>query len=111
MIWRPNLPRTITPRSWCACRGWRSVTSVPCRSRASALLRCRLSYALYRQMGTTDLSVDSPAEYVQLAVRLGTDTNYRAEVRQRIADRCGVLFTDIQAVRELEQFLHLAAGR
>jgi predicted O-linked N-acetylglucosamine transferase (SPINDLY family) len=40
---------------------------------------------------------------VEIAVRLGADADYRADVSERIAATSGVLFECPEAVRELEQ--------
>jgi len=66
------------------------------------LLRGRLTYAMYRQMGYGDLIADSPADYVQRALSLGTDESQRQRTSRAVLDACGVLFQDRQIVRELE---------
>lgn len=69
------------------------------------LLRNRITQALYRKARYTDLVVGSEAEYVEQAVRLGTDAAYRHSVRERISASCGVLYEDDAEVRDLEAFL------
>jgi protein O-GlcNAc transferase len=69
----------------------------------SPFLRGRLTYALYRQMGLLDLVAHTPEEYVQQAVRLGTEEGYQATMRQRILETCGVLYEDVAVARELEE--------
>lgn len=76
----------------------------------TSLLRCRLSHAMYRQIGWTELVATSPADYVQKVVRLGTDADYRNEVRRQIHERSGLLFDDRQAVRDLEDFFRQAVA-
>jgi len=70
----------------------------------------RFSLACYRKMGVTDLVADTPERYVDLAVRLGTDRDYRAEVVGRIAAASPALFEDDSTVREHERFFARAAG-
>jgi hypothetical protein len=60
--------------------------------------------ACYRRMGLTDLIAESSDEYVQLAVRVGTDRNFRRFVTSRIAERSDVLFDDQAAVDEHVRF-------
>src|SRR5262249_60044681 len=77
----------------------------------SQLLRGRLTHALYRQMGVPDLVAADAADYVRRAVRLGTEPDYRDQLRRRIAEASGVLFEDVAIVREVEGALRAAAGR
>jgi len=77
----------------------------------SEFLRARLTYAMYRQMGLTDLVVSSAEEYIAKAVQLGCDRDYRQHIRQQILDRAGVLFQDDEAVRAVERFLEQAVQR
>jgi predicted O-linked N-acetylglucosamine transferase (SPINDLY family) len=71
----------------------------------------RLTYAMCRQMGVLDLVAADAADYVRLAVRLGTEPDYRAEMRRRITEASSVLFADVPVVREVEGFLRSAVGR
>jgi predicted O-linked N-acetylglucosamine transferase (SPINDLY family) len=68
------------------------------------LLRTRITSALYAKAGYMELVVSSADEYVEKAVRLGTDTIYRRAVSGRIRETCGVLYEDEAEVRDLEQF-------
>ena len=74
-------------------------------------LHSRITLALYRKMEMTDCVVDSPAAYIDLAVRLATDGGLRHNMRERIAATSGRLFEDLEEVRELERFLERAATR
>ena len=67
------------------------------------LLVGRFTQAFYRKMGVEDLIVHSPAEYVSKAVQVATDREYRKYVTERIAEASGVLFNDLEAVREHER--------
>jgi predicted O-linked N-acetylglucosamine transferase (SPINDLY family) len=67
-------------------------------------MRGRVTFACYKQMGVMDCVATSEAEYVKLAIRLGTDRTFRKEVREAILSRNRVLFEDIEVVRELESF-------
>jgi predicted O-linked N-acetylglucosamine transferase (SPINDLY family) len=77
---------------------------VPIVTWPSAFLRGRITLALFKKIGVLDGVVDTAEEYVERAVRLGTEPEYRAEVRARILASCGALYEDTAAVRELEQF-------
>lgn len=67
-------------------------------------LRGRVTYACYRRMGVTDCVVDTPEAYAELAVRLGTEPDFRDAVRARILGASAALYEDSTAVRELEGF-------
>jgi predicted O-linked N-acetylglucosamine transferase (SPINDLY family) len=72
-------------------------------------LRGRFTAGCYRKMQFENFVARSPQEYVDLAVRLGTDAVLNAAVRAVIAARSGLLFEDIAAVRELERFFQQVA--
>jgi protein O-GlcNAc transferase len=67
-------------------------------------LRGRITFALYDQMQMLDCVVHSSQEYVELALRLGTDADFRARMRKKILAANGVLYQNSEGVRELEQF-------
>jgi predicted O-linked N-acetylglucosamine transferase (SPINDLY family) len=68
-------------------------------------LRDRITSACYRQMGLSDQIARSGSDYVQQALRLGTDPAWRDQVRRAILARKHLLFEDAEAVRQLERFL------
>ncbi len=70
----------------------------------SKFLRARISNAMYQQMKMTDLVVETPQQYVDLAVRLGTDKTYRQQMSTKLLDNCGVLFEDQRAISEFTMF-------
>ncbi len=75
-------------------------------------LRSRITYALYRWMGIDDCIATDAADYVEKAVRLATDAEWRAQVRARILAEHHKLYENPAGVRELEAFLIQAvAGR
>ncbi len=81
---------------------------VPIVTLPSAFLRGRITYALYKQMDVLDCVVANSEEYVDRAVQLGTDEDFRAGVRNKIAAARDVLFENTAGVRELEEFLRQA---
>jgi predicted O-linked N-acetylglucosamine transferase (SPINDLY family) len=74
-------------------------------------LRGRITAACYQQMGVLDCIAGSEDEYVQIALRLGMDRDWRARVRAAILSRKHLLYEDAAAVRQLEQFLRDAFVR
>src|SRR5439155_21091410 len=64
----------------------------------SQLLRGRITLAQYAAMGMDDFVVSTPRQYVNLAVRLGSDADYRRSVRQRIDATSPVLYGNTPGV-------------
>ncbi len=56
----------------------------------------------YRKMGVMDCVASTGQEYIDIAVRLGTDAEYRAKIEERIRATSHRLFDNMEAVRELE---------
>jgi protein O-GlcNAc transferase len=83
---------------------------VPIVTWPGRLLAGRMVYACYELMGVTDCVAKDKDDYVRLAVRLGTDREFAAAVRARIASAADVLFEDESVVRELERFFRDAVG-
>ena len=74
-------------------------------------MRGRGTYAFYRKMGVLDCVADTPQEYVQIAVRLGTELVWREHVKSKILAANHVLFGNVECVRELEQFFVAAVEK
>ncbi len=77
----------------------------------SPFMRGRMTYALYRKMGILDCVAETPGEYAEIALRLGTDPPWRESIKKRILASSHLLFEDLSAVRELEDFLTGAVAR
>jgi predicted O-linked N-acetylglucosamine transferase (SPINDLY family) len=77
----------------------------------SPFMRGRMTYALYRKMGILDCIAETPGEYAEIALRLGTDLPWRESIKKRILASGHLLFEDLSAVRELEDFLTGAVAR
>ncbi|HYV39320.1 MAG TPA: tetratricopeptide repeat protein [Gemmataceae bacterium] len=73
-------------------------------------LRGRITYSLYRQMGVLDCVANEPEEYVKIALRLGTDADYREAMRRRITDANHLIYENSEGIRELEVFLQKAVS-
>ena len=57
----------------------------------------------YRRMGIAGFVAEDAAEYVRMAVALGTDADYRQAAGREINAASGVLFEDAQAARDYER--------
>jgi len=71
----------------------------------TGLLRGRMTYGMYQQMGVLDCVADTPERYVELAVELGGDPARREAIRQRILERAATLYGNLDAVTEFADFL------
>ncbi|HWG43727.1 MAG TPA: tetratricopeptide repeat protein [Gemmataceae bacterium] len=67
-------------------------------------MRGRVTYACYQRMGVLDCVAADAEDYVRIAVRLGSDPAWRADVRARILAAKDVLFENRGLIDELEQF-------
>ena len=65
--------------------------------------RGRYTLGCYRKMGIDDWIAGDSEQYVDLAVRVGTDHRLRVEEERRIGEASNVLFEDLHAVHEYEQ--------
>jgi predicted O-linked N-acetylglucosamine transferase (SPINDLY family) len=72
-------------------------------------MRSRIALALYRKMNLLDCVADSPRQYIDLAVRLGTDRQARRDLSIRIERASTALYEDAAELREFERFLTWAA--
>lgn len=71
-------------------------------------LRGRVTAACYRQMGVDEGVVSSAREYVETALRLANDRDWRQDLGRRIRERSAALYEDREALAEMEQFLEAA---
>ena len=78
--------------------------NVPIVTQEGPYLVERYTLGLYRMMDMASLVTDSEDQYVDLAVRLGTDADFNHEVRCLIAERKEVIFNTHSVVKEYERF-------
>ncbi|MBI2480954.1 MAG: hypothetical protein HYV60_20675, partial [Planctomycetia bacterium] len=77
----------------------------PIVTQPSEFHRGRYTYGCYRKMEMFDCVANTTDEFVDMAVQLGTDSNYREEIGRRLREASQVLFCDEQAVTEHERLL------
>lgn len=73
----------------------------PIVTRLDRFLRGRLTAAMYAQMGYTDLVAKTDDAYIDLAVRLANDREFRRAASDTILARNNVLYADTKVVAEL----------
>ncbi|MCT7948847.1 tetratricopeptide repeat protein [Ancylothrix sp. C2] len=67
-------------------------------------MRGRHSYAILKMLGVTDTIAQNHAEYVEIAVKLGQDLEWRKNIIQRMAERHSYLYDDKVCAEALENF-------
>ena len=78
---------------------------MPTITMPSNLMKGRITHGLYRAMNVMDCVADTPQQYIDLAVRVATERDFAAHVREKILAANHVLYENIDAVRDLENFL------
>ena len=78
---------------------------LPIVAQERRFMRGRFGSGILKRMGLSELVAKTDEEYVELAVKLGKDADYRNHIRERIEASRGVLFNDEIPVRALEEFL------
>ncbi len=83
---------------------------VPIVTWPGSLARSRITHALYRQMGIDGLTAQDASQYVEIAVRLANDPEWRRQKQDELRSRKDVLYENVALVHELERFLEAAVA-
>jgi predicted O-linked N-acetylglucosamine transferase (SPINDLY family) len=83
---------------------------IPIVTLPGAFMRTRVTYGCYRQMDITDCIASDEDDYVRIAVRLGTDKQYRARLREAILAGRIALFENQKTIRAYDRFFLRALG-
>ncbi len=67
-------------------------------------MRSRHAYGILKMMGITETIARDEAEYIEIAVRLGLDADWRQEMARKIYERHSWLYDDRTCVTALESF-------
>ncbi|MBL8826876.1 MAG: hypothetical protein JNM18_07795, partial [Planctomycetaceae bacterium] len=68
-------------------------------------MRGRVTKALYEKLGVTDCVARDLDDYVRIAVRLGTEPEFRKRISEAILAGQHLVYEQQGFIRELEQFL------
>ncbi|MBG1265061.1 tetratricopeptide repeat protein [Nostoc sp. WHI] len=79
--------------------------NIPVVTLPGELMRGRHSLAILKMMGIEETIASNKAEYIQIAIRLGKDAEYRQYISQQVADNKHKLYGDLKPVRALEDLL------
>jgi len=74
------------------------------------LMRQRHSFAMLTMMDCTETVAASEDDYVEIAVRLGREPDWRERVRARMRERCDRIYDDETPIRALESFFLRVTG-
>ncbi len=75
------------------------------------LMRKRHSFAMLKMMDLTETVAGTPDDYVDIAVRLGLDDDWRGHIGERIREQGPLIYNDEVPIRALESFLLRVTGR
>ena len=67
-------------------------------------MRGRHAYGILKMMGMTETIAQDEAEYIEIAIRLGLDADWRQEIVRKISQRHSLLYDDTTCVTALESF-------
>lgn len=84
---------------------------IPVVTLSGEFMRGRHSMAILKMMGIEETIASSKEEYVQIAIRLGRDIEYRQHISHLVAQNKHKLCKDLKPVRALEEFLFKLVGR
>ena len=66
-------------------------------------MRGRHTASMYHKMGIEDCIATSEDDYVEIALKLGTNPGHREQIKQRINDASDVLWEEWDVIREFER--------
>ncbi len=75
------------------------------------MMRSRHTMAILTMMGIKETIAQNKEQYIEIALRLGQDVEYRKQISQKIALNKGKLYEDLAPVRALEDFLFNVLNR
>lgn len=67
-------------------------------------MRGRHTDSFLKMLGVTDTIAANEAEYIEIAVKLGNETNWRNQISQRMSENCDRLYDDKACLVGLEEF-------
>lgn len=67
-------------------------------------MRARHAYSFLKMLGVTDTIANNEAEYIEIAVKLALNPEWRRDISERMSQRHDYLFDDKTCVSALEAF-------
>jgi predicted O-linked N-acetylglucosamine transferase (SPINDLY family) len=78
--------------------------NLPIVTCAGEFMRGRQSCGILKMLGVTNTIAPNETEYIEIAVKLGLDQQWRQDISQRMSERHTNLYEDTSCVKALEQF-------
>ncbi len=78
---------------------------IPVVTMPTRFLNGRFTFGMYKKMGFIDLVADTAQNYITIAVKLGTDTNFKKSMIEKISNNKKMLFQERASVNDWETFL------
>jgi predicted O-linked N-acetylglucosamine transferase (SPINDLY family) len=72
------------------------------------MMRARQSYGMLQMIGVTETIAETEQEYIEIAIRLGLDREWRQAVRNKMIANKHHLFNDRECIKGLETFFYEA---
>ena len=85
-------------------------TGAPIVTWPGPFMRSRITGGFYARMGIDELVARDTRDYVEKALRVGQDDDYRRAVSSRIRETSSALYETKEAVREIENFFATAVA-
>lgn len=79
--------------------------ALPIVAKEGQFMRGRLAAGLLKRIGLCQLVTTSDDEYIELAVKLVKDKEYRSEITKQMTEMQSLLYEDSSVIRALESFL------
>jgi predicted O-linked N-acetylglucosamine transferase (SPINDLY family) len=84
---------------------------LPMVTREGRFLRGRFGSGILRRLGLSELIAETEEDYIDLALKLAQDGDYRNKIRERMDASRHVLYGDLTPIRTLEDFLREVVKR
>jgi protein O-GlcNAc transferase len=97
----------LDPIGWSGCNSILEAINrnLPVVTYHSKLMRGREGYAILSMMGLTEIIPQSIDDYINIAIRLGKDPEWRRYISQKIAHNKHLIYCDRKCIIELENFI------
>ena len=73
-----------------------------------AFMRGRVTSGMYRMMDMDDCISDNLEDYINIALKLGTNISYRRKIAMKIQESRDLLFNNVSVVSEFEEFFKIS---
>jgi predicted O-linked N-acetylglucosamine transferase (SPINDLY family) len=78
--------------------------SLPMVTHQGNFMRSRQSYGMLKIIGVTETIAQNEAEYIDIAVRLGRDHQWRKTIQEKIRQNTHLLYQNTHTIKKLEEF-------